>query len=196
MEKTKSKTKEFFKVILFILKVTFIGYGGGNALMPIIRRFAVLKNKWLTDQEFDDVVIATNLIPGPSVVESLSYIAIKRLGKFWGIVATLIGILPHVIMAFLIFWLSNRFIPTKYLWIINTAIMPIIVSILILFVIRYIKISKKEIGVPIMLSLIILSFSFCFFVPTPYNIPAIIMIGVIIFVFLIEYIRSRKSGDK
>ncbi len=193
----KNKIKDFFKVILFILKATFIGYGGGNALMPIIRRFAVLENKWLTDKEMDDVVVATNLIPGPSVVEALAYVSIKKLGKFWGVIAALVGILPHVIFAFVLFWLSTKYIPTKYLWIINTAIMPIIVAILFMFVVRYIKLSKKEIGLPMMISLIILSSAFCLFIPTPFNIPAIFMIVVILIVFIYEYIKLHKrGGDK
>ncbi len=187
-----SKIKDFFKVLIFIFKTTFLGYGGGNALMPIIRKFAVIQNGWLDDKEFDDVVIASNMIPGPSVVEALSYIAIKKLGKFWGTIVTLIGILPHMLMALSLFIVSTKFLPKQYLWIINVSIMPVIISILIMFIIRYIKQSRKEIALPVMIALIIGSFGFCMFIPAPYNIPAIIMIATILTVFLVEFIRTKK----
>ncbi len=196
MEKNKknqnSKVKDFFKVLIFILKATFLGYGGGNALMPIIRKFAVIENGWLDDEEFDDVVIASNMIPGPSVVEALSYVAIKKLGKLWGTIVTIIGILPHMLMALAIFVLSTKYLPAKYLFIINVAIMPIIIAILILFIVRYIKQSRKELALPIMIALIIGSFAFCMFIPAPYNIPAILMIATIFVVFIVEFIRIRK----
>ncbi|CAM9111815.1 chromate transporter [Mycoplasma todarodis] len=191
-KKQNSKVKDFFKVLVFILKATFLGYGGGNALMPIIRKFAVVENGWLDDEEFDDVVIASNMIPGPSVVEALSYVAIKKLGKLWGTVVTIIGILPHMLMALAIFVLSTKYLPPRYLWIINVAIMPIIIAILILFIIRYVKQSRKELALPVMITLIIGAFGFCMFIPAPYNIPAILMIATIFVVFVVEFIRIRR----
>ena len=196
MKKNDDKFHNFIKVLFFILKVTFLGYGGGNALMPIIRKFAVIKNEWLTDEEFDDVVISSNMIPGPSVIEALSYVSIKKLGKLWGTIATIIGILPHLIFALSIFILSTYFLPNKYLWIINVAIMPIIVSILILFIIRYIKQSRKELSLPMMIFLILFSFIFCFFIPVPYNIPAIVMIFAIFFIFIFELFKNTKFSFK
>ncbi len=160
--------------------------------MPIIRKFAVQKEKWLEDEEFDDVIIATNMIPGPSVVEALSYVAIKRLGKFWGSVAALIGILPHMLMALGIY-IGMSQLESQYLWLINVAIMPIIIAILVLFIIRYVKQSRKELALAPMLAISILSTAFCFFVPAPYNIPAILMVATIFVVFVVEFIRERRS---
>ncbi|CAM9147451.1 chromate transporter [Mycoplasma marinum] len=193
IQRPKATFRDFMKVLVFILKATFLGYGGGNALMPIIRKFAVIEQGWLDDEEFDDVVIASNMIPGPSVVEALSYVAIKKLGKFWGVVVALIGILPHMLLAFGLYILSTQYLPAKYLWILNVAIMPIIIAILILFVIRYVKQSRKELSLPVMIVLIISSFLFCMFVPAPFNVPAILMIGTILIVFVVEFIRIRKK---
>lgn len=58
------KVNLFWKVFWFILKISFISFGGGNAIMPIAKRYSVEKYNWLTSAEFDEVVIMTNLLPG------------------------------------------------------------------------------------------------------------------------------------
>nr|WP_257720604.1 chromate transporter [Mycoplasma mycoides] len=35
----------FWNIFLFILLITFVGFGGGNAIMPVIKRYAVDKYK-------------------------------------------------------------------------------------------------------------------------------------------------------
>ena len=189
---------KLLKVLLFIFKCTFMAFGGGNALFPFIRQEAVKKNEWLTDKEFDNLIITTNMIPGPSVVESLSYVSMKVLGKWKGALITIIGIFPHIIFALGLYIVSQKFLPEKYLFVINVSIMPVIIGVLISFSWRFIKISNKEISSPLMIALILATTIFTLFVPTPWNIPAIIMIFVILTTLLYEYIKLHKKnkGDK
>ncbi len=180
------------KVLYFILKSTFMAFGGGNALFPFMRQEAVVKNKWLTEKEFDKLIIATNMIPGPSVVESLSYISMKMLGKWKGAIIALLGILPHVLFALTILIFTQKYIPSNYLYVINVSVMPVIIGLLLSFSIRFIKLSKKEIGIPLMISLIIFSIAFSLFIPTPWNIPAIFMIFIIIITLIYGYFKERN----
>ncbi|MFL0973859.1 chromate transporter, partial [Mycoplasmopsis synoviae] len=42
-KQNKSLSKcSFWQAFLFVLKITFIGLGGGNALMPIIEKEAII----------------------------------------------------------------------------------------------------------------------------------------------------------
>ncbi|WP_429996442.1 chromate transporter, partial [Mycoplasmopsis bovis] len=65
----------FWRVLWFIIFTSFIGFGGGNALLPIFKRYSVDKYRWLSEKEFEENVILTNMLPGASVIEALSYIA-------------------------------------------------------------------------------------------------------------------------
>lgn len=180
------------KVFLFILKCTFMAFGGGNALFPFIREEAVKRHRWLTDKEFDHLVITTNMIPGPSVVESLSFVSMKVLGPIKGAIITLIGIFPHIIFALGLYIIAQEFLPEKYLFVINVSVMPVIIGVLLAFSWRFIKISNKEISMPFMLGLVIFTIGFTVFIPTPWNIPAIVMIGVILLTFLFEFVKLRR----
>ena len=184
----------FWKVFTFILKCTFVGFGGGNALFPIIKKEAVDKRKWLSKKEFDNLVIATNMIPGPSVVESLSYIAMKQLGRVKGTICTILAILPHIMFAFGLWILAEEYLPVKYLVVLSASVMPVIIGILIAFGIRYIKMSNKELSLPIWIALFLVTISFTLFIPAPWNIPAFVMLGVIILTLIISKIKSSKGG--
>lgn len=185
--------KKMWEVFIFILKCTFVGFGGGNALMPIIKKEAVDKKKWLDEKEFDNLVITTNMIPGPSVVETLSYISMKQLGKIKGAIVALLAILPHVLLFIGLFVLAEKFLPQNYLIVISASVMPVIVGILIAFGIRYIKMSKKEMPFYIWFSLFIFTLCFTIFIPSPWNIPAIVMVAVIFLVFIFAWIKTRKQ---
>lgn len=185
-----------FKVLVFILRSTFMAFGGGNALFPFMRKEVVDKHKWMTEKEFDKLIITTNMIPGPSVVESLSFIAMKLLGPIKGAIIALIGILPHILFALGLFIIAQEYLPEQYLLVVNVSVMPVIIGVLLAFAWRFIKLSHKEIGFPLMIALIIFTIGFSIFIPTPWNIPAIVMIAVIITTLTFEVIKSKKAGGK
>ncbi|AMD81483.1 chromate ion transporter [Mycoplasmopsis canis PG 14] len=190
------KEVSFWKLFWFIIKITFIGFGGGNALMPVIKKEVVDKNSWITPNEFDEIVIVTNMLPGASVIQTISYISIKLLGKLKGTLVTLVAIFPHVMMAFGLLLLFNK-IPTQYIKIISVGVLVSIIAFLIDFGYRFIKQSKDTFKTPIWILIFLFSFSYSLFIPSPYNIP-IVAILVVISIYTIIYfiLKNKKGGDK
>lgn len=182
----------FWKVFWFIIKVSLISFGGGNAVFPIIKNEAVNKHKWITEKQLDEIIIITNALPGASVPEAISYIGITTLGKTKGLLVTFLGLLPHIFIFFGLFVIGIEFIPQHYLSIIYVAVMPIIIAMLITLVIRYIKLSKKELSYPVFLSLFMLTVGFNIFIPSPWNIPAFVILFVIILGTAYELWRRHK----
>ncbi|QKT05744.1 chromate transporter [Mycoplasma sp. OR1901] len=181
-----------YEVFIMIIKVTFVGFGGGNALLPIVKKEVVDKRKWLEKTEFDDLVIVTNMIPGASVIETLSYIAVKRLGKFWGTIVTLFAILPHVLMAFgflLLFSLIND----KYIKIISVGVLVSIIAFLIRFAERYIKQSNQALPKIIWIPAFLFTACYCLFIPSPYNIPFVAIICVSLVYFIVKYFKTKGA---
>ncbi|WP_040545478.1 chromate transporter [Mycoplasmopsis alligatoris] len=195
MKNEKKTFKDFLEMFWFILKISLIGFGGGNALMPVIKSEAVEKKKWLTLEEFDRMVIITNMLPGPSVIQSLNYIAVRFFGKWNGTFITLIAILPHVGIAFLFYFLINL-LPINYLYVISVGVLSVIVGILIVFALRYLKMSKLRLPNILWISLFLLTFAFCFFIPNPYNVPIVIMILIFIFIFIFEMVVLKINKNK
>lgn len=193
-ENKYAKKPSFWNVFWFTIMITFIGFGGGNALMPVIKKYAVEKYKWLTLEEFEENVVITNLLPGPSVIEAMSYTAIKLLGFGKGMIAIIFGILPHTIVAFLLFYFAQK-LPTKYLYTIEVGVLVAIVGSLIGFGMQYFKRAQDKIKISLWITLFLITFAFCIFIPSPWNMPVFIMVLVIVIFYCIVAIK-RKNNKK
>ncbi|MGY6172200.1 chromate transporter [Candidatus Mycoplasma pogonae] len=189
------KKANFWNVLIFIFKCTFIGFGGGNALMPIINKYAVEKNQWITKEEFEKAFVLVNLLPGPSVVQMLSLISMKVLGKWIGLLATLIGLLPNLGF-FLVIFIGINFLPKPYLLIINVTVMSSIIGIIVVFGYQYLKKTNKELNLVAWVLLFIFSFIFILFAPSPMNIASAPLLIVILTLIIFGFIKKRQQRGK
>lgn len=194
LKKRKNTFKDYWDVFAFIIKCTFIGFGGGNALYPVINKYAVKKYKWITETEMNEVIITTNLLPGATVMQSLSYIAIKRLGKI-GVLVTIIAVLPNVFLAVGGYYLITK-LPFAYLYVVNVAVIGIIIAMLFVFSFNYVRQTMKETKATYIFILTTFSFAFAFFVPAPFNIPAFLMFGTLIILFFHSLYKLKKAEKK
>src|SRR5262245_16059637 len=76
------------------LKLGVISLGGPAAHIALMRHEVVDRRRWLTSQEFLDLVGATNLIPGPNSTEMAIHIGHRRAGWPGLLVAGCCFILP------------------------------------------------------------------------------------------------------
>lgn len=67
-------------LIISMLKVGIIGFGGGNALIPVIEQETVTEKQMITKEEYDKDVIAATLTPGALPVEIASGIGLQSNG--------------------------------------------------------------------------------------------------------------------
>ena len=73
-------------------------YGGGLAMIPLLRDIAV-RNTWLTDLQFADLIAISQSTPGPIAINMATFIGFKEQGIVGSILASLILILPAFILA-------------------------------------------------------------------------------------------------
>ena len=69
-----SKTKELFWTFFKIGAFTF---GGGYAMVALLQNEFVEEKKWVTKEEFLDMVAIAESTPGPMAVNSATYIGYK-----------------------------------------------------------------------------------------------------------------------
>ena len=97
------------------LKIGFFGFGGGYAMLSLIHSEVVVRNGWLTNGEFADIVAISQMTPGPIAINSATYIGYEVAGVVGSIVATIAVCLPALTLMMLIthYFLrlqNNRFV--------------------------------------------------------------------------------------
>lgn len=134
--------KDVFKVFL---KLGILGFGGPLAHMAMMRKEVVEKKKWLSEQEFMDLMGATNLIPGPNSTELAIHIGYRTAGKAGLLVAGMTFILPAffcvlaLAVAYVNFGNLPQFEP------IMAGIRPVIIAIVIEALIKFRRTAIPEI---------------------------------------------------
>lgn len=88
--------KQFISLLISFLKIGFIGFGGGSALIPVIEDEIVDKKKLLKDEDYNDHVIVSNITPGTLPVK-LAAAAGRKVSGIPGMIgATIMMSLPGV----------------------------------------------------------------------------------------------------
>ena len=87
-----------FKLFLTFAQVGAMTFGGGYAMLPILQREVVEKQKWATDEEIADYFAIGQCTPGVIAVNTATFIGQKTAGIPGGIIATLGVVFPSLII--------------------------------------------------------------------------------------------------
>ena len=77
----------FFKIGLFT-------FGGGYAMIPLIKHEVINNHKWLTDKEFVDLLTLAQAAPGPISLNTAVFVGYKQQGYAGALAAVLGVVLP------------------------------------------------------------------------------------------------------
>ena len=102
-----SKTSKLFFTFLKIGAFTF---GGGYAMVALLQNEFVEEKKWVTKEEFLDMVAIAESTPGPMAVNSATYIGYKMEGVEGAAVSTLAVCLPSFLVIYGISLFFDQFL--------------------------------------------------------------------------------------
>jgi chromate transporter len=97
------------ELALLFLKLGTIGFGGPAAHIAMMEDEVVRRRRWLTREQFLDLLGATNLIPGPNSTEMAIHVGYRRAGFSGLAVAGICFILPAAVIVAFIAWAYARF---------------------------------------------------------------------------------------
>lgn len=106
MRRRELKLKETAGLFASFLKIGAFTFGGGYAMIPLIREEVVYKRKWITEEDILDIIAIAESTPGPIAINSATFIGSRTAGIPGAFVATLGVVLP----SFLIISAISRFL--------------------------------------------------------------------------------------
>ncbi|MBM4427959.1 MAG: chromate efflux transporter [Chloroflexi bacterium] len=118
------------EVAALFLKLGFTAFGGPAAHIGIMHAEVVVRRKWLTDEEFLDLLGATNLIPGPNSTEMAIHIGYRRAGYLGLLAGGFCFIAPAALIVLLLAWLYVQYGTTPQLEWLMYGIKPVVIAII------------------------------------------------------------------
>lgn len=129
-----------WKLYALFFKMGLFTFGGGYAMLPILKNEAVEKQKWISEEELLNYYSIGQCTPGIIAVNAASFIGYKLRGVAGLISATLGVVSPSLIIIVLIAALLSNFMDNQY---VQWAFGGIRISVIALIINTVIDMWKK-----------------------------------------------------
>jgi chromate transporter len=112
------------------LKIGFFGFGGGYAMLSLIHSEVVVRNAWITNGQFSDIVAISQMTPGPIAINSATYIGYEVAGVWGSVVATISVCLPALTLMMLITRFFMRLHDNRYVSGAIAGMRPVVIGMI------------------------------------------------------------------
>ena len=117
------------EVVALFLRLGITSFGGPAAHIALMHEETVNRKKWINDDEFLDLLGATNLIPGPNSTEMAIHLSYKRAGWKGLILGGISFILPAVMIVIILASLYAKYNTLPQMGQLLYGIKPVIIAI-------------------------------------------------------------------
>ncbi len=90
------------QLVLYFLKLGYVGFGGPVALVGYMHRDLVEKNKWISEEEYREGLALAQLAPGPLAAQLGIYLGFVHYGVIGATLCGLAFVIPSFIMVVVI----------------------------------------------------------------------------------------------
>ena len=132
-----------FNLFLIFFRIGCLAFGGGYAVIPLISKYVVEQNAWITTREFIDLISISQMTPGPIAINSATFVGQNVYGIIGSIVATMGLVLPQfVLMMVLGYYLFSK---NKKFKIMDYSLLGIKAGVVSLIFITTLKLFKSSV---------------------------------------------------
>lgn len=94
--------RELLTIFFSFLKIGAFTFGGGYAMIPLIEHEVVGRRRWLTAEEFGDLLTIAQAAPGPISLNTAVFVGYKY-RKYSGAIAAILGVVvPSFVIILLV----------------------------------------------------------------------------------------------
>jgi chromate transporter len=126
-----SLSKRLTEVAWLFFRLGITGFGGPAAHIAMMHNETVKRRQWLSDQEFLDLVGATNLIPGPNSTEMAIHVGFLRAGWLGLIVGGLCFIMPAMLIVMVLAWVYVQFKSMPQAEWLLSGVKPVVIAVIV-----------------------------------------------------------------
>ena len=190
--------KKHLEIFLAMMKIGLFTFGGGYAMIALLESEFVSKKKWLSREEFLDMVAISESTPGPIAINAATYIGYKTRGLLGALLATVGVIIPSFIIIYAISLFFDAFLSIA---LVAKAFRGIQVAVVYLILSAGIKLfrgmKKTVLSVSILSATVLFMLLFSIFAIRFSTVLYILIAGAIgVSLYLIQALRKREGAAK
>src|SRR6476661_3442605 len=176
----------FGEAFMVWLKIGCINFGGPAGQIALMHRVTVDEKKWVDEARFLHALNFCMLLPGPEAQKLATYLGWLLHGVRGGLSAGILFVLPG---AFVMLGLSLMYALGRGISAVDGALFGIKAAVLVIVVEALIRIGKRALKTPLLLSLAAAAFVGIFFLGLPF--PLIVAAAA-----FAGYIVARRAPDQ
>lgn len=181
-----NRFKTYVSLFVSFFKIGLVTFGGGLAMLPILKRDLVDSKGWLTEDEILDYFAIGQSTPGIIAVNVATFVGYKRAGVIGSIFSTSGIVFPSLIIITLIAAFVSNF--NELVWV-KKALKGINVAVSVLLVKAVFSFGKKTVFDLCTFFIAVLSFVLMF----AFNVQGVwIVIGSALLGWIFQTIKSRR----
>jgi len=128
---TKDTSTRLKELASLFLRLGMTAFGGPAAHIAMMHDEVVSRRKWLDEQQFLDLMGATNLIPGPNSTQMAIHMGLERAGWRGMIVSGSCFILPAAVLVTILTWFYVLYGSTSQAESLFYGIKPVMIAIVL-----------------------------------------------------------------
>ena len=132
--------KRLLNMFWTFFKIGAFTFGGGYAMIPLIETEVVGKKKWLSKEDFLDIIVISQTFPGALAVNSSIFIGYRISGLLGAIIGLLGVVLPSF---FIILFIAAFFMKFRDYHYVNLVFQGISAAVPILIIIAVVSLAKS-----------------------------------------------------
>src|SRR5574344_1472775 len=101
------------KLLYVFLKIGFFSFGGGLAMLPMVKS-ETFKYGWITESEFLDIISISQITPGAIAINTATFVGYKIGGILGAFTASMGIVLPSLITVTIIAMFFNKIKENQY----------------------------------------------------------------------------------
>lgn len=117
----------YINLFFTFLKIGAFTFGGGYAMLPLIRA-SITENNWMDDDQILNFIAVSESTPGPFAINVSTYVGMEAGGIFGSVLATLGVVLPSFIIILIVAKLYDKFKTNKYVQGAMSGLKPAIIG--------------------------------------------------------------------
>jgi len=126
-------------MFLSFLKIGAFTFGGGYAMIPLIQAEVVDNKRWITEDDFLDILVISQSFPGAIAVNTSIFIGYKIQGIRGAVLALLGTILPSFLIILLV---ASYFMQFRDNYYVNLVFKGISAAVPVMVLIAVVNLSK------------------------------------------------------